>query len=74
MDNPDHLTPASEAEALLALSYALKHDGKRAFRNADELMAQITASHLLAHLDRAGFVIMKRPPAIAPTTPRIGSR
>jgi hypothetical protein len=73
MDSTEHLTPATDGEALQALSYALKHDGKRAFRNADELMAQITAAHLLAHLERAGFVIMKRPPAMAPATPKGGA-
>jgi hypothetical protein len=70
MDMPDKLLPASEAETLLALAYALKHDGRRAFRTADEYMAQITAAHLLAHLERSGFVLMKRPPRSAPTTPR----
>ena len=72
MDTPDQLSPATEADTLLALSYALKHDGKRAFRNADTLMAEITAAHLLDYLNRSGFVVMKRPAGRAPTAPKSG--
>ena len=29
--------------------------------NADELMVEIVAKRLVAHLERAGFVVMQRP-------------
>jgi hypothetical protein len=29
--------------------------------NADEIMAEIVAKRLVEHLERAGFVVMKRP-------------
>ena len=32
-------------------------------------MARITAERLVEHLRQSGFVIMKKPPAKAPTTP-----
>ena len=32
--------------------------------NADEFMAVIVAKRLFAHLEQAGFVIMKRPPSV----------
>jgi hypothetical protein len=32
-------------------------------------MARITAERLVAHLERAGFVVMKKPPLKATTTP-----
>jgi hypothetical protein len=69
MSQIDNLSPATDAETLQALAFALKHDGKRAFRNGDILMAEITAAHLLAYLDRAGIVVMKRPPVGGTRTP-----
>ncbi len=35
-------------------------------RTADDAMARITAERLVEHLERSGFVLMKRPPARAP--------
>ena len=32
--------------------------------NADEITSEIVAKRLVEHLERAGFVIMKRPPEI----------
>ncbi len=46
------------ADALAALSF---HGRKRTY-NADEIMAEIVARRLVEHLERAGFVVMKRPP------------
>jgi hypothetical protein len=62
MSQRDNLSPASEAETLQAPAFALKRDGRPAFRNGDVLMAEIITAHLLAYLDRAGFVVMQRPP------------
>lgn len=31
-------------------------------------MAEITAERLVRHLERSGFVLMKRPAGVAPTT------
>ena len=36
--------------------------------NADEIMAEIVAKRLVEHLERAGFVVMKRPPDIGGAT------
>jgi hypothetical protein len=33
---------------------------------ADDIMARITADRLVQHLERSGFVLMKRPAASAP--------
>jgi hypothetical protein len=58
---PDQpLTPANPSEVLFSLSFALTHDGKRRFGRADNLMAALTAHHLLEHLERSGYVIMQR--------------
>ena len=62
MTDPAPLRPADPAELSDALSFGLRYDGKRRLRGADEMAARITAEHLLRHLERSGFVILKRPP------------
>ena len=62
------LRPATPAEIADSLSFALRYDGRRRVHHADDAMARITADRLVAHLERSGFVIMKRPDAPAPTT------
>ena len=37
---------------------------RKRVHNADEIMAEIVAKRLVEHLDRAGFVVMKRPAEI----------
>ena len=36
--------------------------GRTRVHNADEIMAEIVAKRLVEHLERSGFVVMKRPP------------
>lgn len=43
-----------------ALTHALRFDGRRRVHDADELMAGLVATRLVAHLARCGFVLMKR--------------
>ena len=40
--------------------------GRKRVHNADEIMAEIVAKRLVEHLERAGFVVMKKPPRPAP--------
>ena len=44
------------------MPHALQFDGRKAFRRADNMMAQIAAAHVARCLDQAGFVVMKKPP------------
>jgi hypothetical protein len=60
------LRPASQDEITQSLSFALRYDGRRRVRDADDAMARITAERLVKHLESSGFVLMKRPPASAP--------
>ena len=62
------LRPATQDEIADAVSFALRYDGRRRVHHADEIMARITAERLAKHLERSGFVLMKRPPAPDPTT------
>jgi hypothetical protein len=66
-DDPP-LRPATAEEIAASLSFALRYDGRRRVHHADDIMARITAERLVAHLERSGFVLMRKPPGSAPTT------
>jgi hypothetical protein len=61
-------TPDEIAETL---SFALIYEGKRRVRDAERMMALITAQRLVRHLERSGFVVMKKAPAVAHTASAI---
>ncbi len=66
------LQPASSPEVIDALSFAFRYDGRRLARSAEEFMARITAERLVAHLERSGFVVMKRPQRPSHSTHGLG--
>jgi hypothetical protein len=68
MTNVSTLRSTALAEVADALAYALLYDGKRRVHHADDVMARITAERLIRHLERSGFVLMRREPGAAPTT------
>jgi hypothetical protein len=68
MSDDDPLRPATADEIADTLSFALRYDGRKRVHHADDVMARITADRLVAHLERSGFVVMKRPDAAAPST------
>jgi hypothetical protein len=45
-----------------ALAFAPCESARRCVHNADEIMSAIVAKRLVEHLERSGFVVMKRPP------------
>ncbi len=60
-DPVDKLTPADPRDLTDALAFALRYQGRKRVHSADEIMAEIVAKRLVEHLERAGFVVMKRP-------------
>jgi hypothetical protein len=54
--------PAAHVDLVPDLAYALFHDGRQPYRLAKEFVADLTANHLIEHLEAEGFVIMKKPP------------
>ena len=68
MPENSNLRPASAEEIANALSIALRYDGRKRVHHADDAMARITADRLVRHLERSGFVLMKRPEDAAPAT------
>ncbi len=67
-DPADKLMPADPSDLAAALAFALRFQGRRRVHNADELMSEIVAKRLVEHLERSGFVVMKKPP-IGGSTP-----
>ena len=67
-DDKRTLHPATAAELEETLSFALRYAGRRRVHTADDVMARVTAERLVQHLERSGFVLMRRPAASAPST------
>jgi len=67
----DTLRPATRDEVRETLGYALRFNRSgKSHRHASDMMAQIAAEVLVEHLERSGFVVMKKPPAPWPSTMR----
>lgn len=54
--------PRSPKTSPKPIAFALQFDGRKRTHRADEMVARIVAEHLVEALDRAGLVIMQRPP------------
>jgi hypothetical protein len=61
-DADEKLTPAEPRDLAAAIAFALRFEGRKRVHQADEYMAAIAAERVVRHLERAGFVIMKKPP------------
>jgi hypothetical protein len=72
MSDEPNLRPATPSELADSLSFALRYDGRRRVHHADDAMARITADRLVEHLERSGFVVLKRPDAVAPSASHHG--
>jgi 4'-phosphopantetheinyl transferase EntD len=71
MPNRSDITDATDEEVLLSLSCALHHDGRKRFQHADDIKARLVAEHLLNHLKRSNYVIMRGPARTGHSTPPI---
>jgi hypothetical protein len=67
-DPAPKLRSADPDDVRQALAFALTFDGRRQFRTSGEMMAKITAEHLMRHLEWCGFVVMKQPPRAGHST------
>lgn len=63
MPDAPTLRPATPDEIATSLAFALQFEGRRRVHHADDAMARIAADRLVRHLERSGFVVMKKPPA-----------
>jgi hypothetical protein len=60
----DRLTPATPEDLGDALAFALRFHGRKRVYNADEIMSEIVARRLIEHLERDGFLVIKKQPAV----------
>ena len=67
MSDETQLRPATAEDIAQALAFTLQFDGRKRVHQADDFMARITAQRLVEHLERSGFVLMKKPPTPAPS-------
>jgi hypothetical protein len=58
----EDLRPASHEDVAHALAFALRYSGRNRVHDSAEIMAAIVAKRLVEHLDRCGFVLMRKPP------------
>ena len=63
--DPAKLMPATSDDLQQALAFALRFSGTKRFHQADSYMADIVAMHLIEHIKRCGYVVMKKPAAPA---------
>jgi hypothetical protein len=57
----DQLTPASPRDIETCLALALTAGAHSSGRKPAEVTAKVVAERLVAHLERSGFVIMRKP-------------
>jgi hypothetical protein len=62
MSDADKLKAAESRELAEVMAFALRFEGRKRVHQTDEHMAQIAAERIVRHLERAGFVVMKKPP------------
>jgi hypothetical protein len=61
-DADDKLTPADASDIADSISFALLFSGKKRVHDGGRMTASIAAQRIVRHLERSGFVLMKRPP------------
>jgi hypothetical protein len=60
---PDEpLAPAKAEDIADALAFALRYSGRKRVQDSADIMAAIVARRLVEHLERCGFVVMRKPP------------
>ena len=74
MTDAEQLTPAKPDDIAEAIAHALQFDGRKRTHRSDEIMARIVAEQLVEALDRAGFVVMQRPPVAGGAAIGFGAR
>jgi hypothetical protein len=62
MTDDDRLTPADASDIADSISFALLFSGKKRLHDSDRMMASISAQHIVRHLEKCGYVLMKRSP------------
>jgi hypothetical protein len=70
MPPDESLLPAKAEDIADALAFALRYSGRKRVHDSAEIMASIVAKRLVAHLERCGFVVMRKPPIPGSAAPQ----
>ena len=62
MPDDEKLSPADPSDIAGSIAFALLFSGRKRVHDSDQYMAAIVADRIVPHLERAGYVVMKRPP------------
>jgi hypothetical protein len=67
----EKLTPADASDIAESVAFALLFSGRKRIHDSDRLTASIAAQRVVRHLEKCGYVLMKRPPigGSAPLSP-----
>jgi hypothetical protein len=74
MSDAARLTPAKPDDIAETIAFALRYSGRKRVNDAGEMMARIVAEQLVEALERAGLVVMKRPPMAGGAAIGFGAR
>jgi hypothetical protein len=72
MPPDESLLPAKAEDIADALAFALRYSGRKRVHDSAEIMSSIVAKRLVAHLERCGFVVMRKPPIPGSAAPSSG--
>ena len=59
----DTLKPAESGDLAESIAFALCFSGKKRVHDFETFTARIAAGRIVLHLERCGFVVMKKPPS-----------
>jgi hypothetical protein len=64
MPDDEKLTLADPKDIADAIAFALRFSGRKHVHDVDAFMSNIAADRIVRHLENAGYVVMKKPPAL----------
>jgi hypothetical protein len=62
MPDDEELTPADPQDLVDSIAFALRFSGRKRVHDADAFMGKIAADRIVRHLEKARYVVMKKPP------------
>jgi hypothetical protein len=61
-DLEEKLTPADPSDIAGSIAFALLFSGRKRVHDSERMTASIAAQRIVRHLEKCGYVLMKRPP------------
>jgi hypothetical protein len=71
MPDDETRTPAAPEDVADSISFALRWSGRKRVHDGGALAASIAADRIVRHLERCGYVLMKRSPLSGSPPPNV---